>query len=575
MAREIERKRFHLERIIEHISDESTSVENDSFRQPLVINTGPEQLQVGSLLENRDLDDISENMDESKSASDSSTESGSSNEKEDSIEADESTIPMKISPRCDICSLLHFRSYRCLTIFSAPSYLRKAFDDSVQKLRVCRKCLTSKESCVENVAISSLASYSAQIRQMKIPLGMTADRRTKAFDYVVRDLKQLKRDAGENNEVYPFESYKSTSPQRPVQPMRKTLLQRFNVDDPVEKNLFLKELDLYSTDFLKNMRESEEVDNCIEMNDACDLQSNQSTNLSNATEATAPVPRPETKVTEKAVYHVAAKNVPSSNVPEKKIGEMFDARKGMSHDLVVNTKRAWKPNKKYDDLRKVERSSMKKEAKARGPKPGKSCQVKIKVDKSEKSDQPEKVRTCGIHCAVCEKHVQKSYSCCTLQTAPEKFKHLFTPGVHRLKICRKCIPYKKVQVKTESPVIKKKTGKVKQKRGRKPKAGKLATVVKAILSNDVLDEQGLMKDSHGGSVFSSISTEPFASAMQDSTAKESASEANVNCDRNKIMSKMENKIANMDDITTQDRGNPHFPHRSIKREEIPVGVFTS
>lgn len=289
------------------------------------------------------------------------------------VEAGESSIPMKISPRCDICGLLHFKSYRCLTKFSAPFYLRKAFDDSIQKLRVCRKCLTSKESCVENVAISSLASYSAQIRQMKIPLGMTADRRTKAFDFVVRDLKQLK-DGGlnnENGEVYPFENFETTSPlQSPVQPMRKTLLQRFNVDDPVEKNLFLKELDLYSTDLMNNIKENNEVENDFQVSND-NLEHNQCTNISNAdTEATACVPKPELKVKEKAVYHVAARNVPSSNVTEKKIGEMFDARKGMTHDLVVNTKRAWKPNKKYDDLRKVERHSMKKEGKPRGPKPG-------------------------------------------------------------------------------------------------------------------------------------------------------------------------------------------------------------
>lgn len=100
------------------------------------------------------------------------------------------------------------------------------------------------------------------------------------------------------------------------------------------------------------------------------------------------------------------------------------------------------------------------------------------IDKAGES--PEKSRTCGINCAVCENHVQKSYSCCTIQTAPEKFKYLFTPGVARLKICRKCIPYKKV-LKLDEPVVIKKKLKVKQKRGRKPtKVVKPTTVVKAI-----------------------------------------------------------------------------------------------
>lgn len=281
---------------------------------------------------------------------------------------------MKISPRCDICGLLHFKSYRCLTRFSAPSYLRQAFDKNVQKLRVCRKCLTSKESCVENVAISSLASYSAQIRQMKIPLGMTGERRTKAFDFVVRDLKQLKngRRSSENGDAYLCDDYRKTSPVRsPIQPMRKTLLQRFNVDDPVEKNLFLKELNLYSTDVVKSMKEN----NDCALSNACGedsggLESSQCENFLNGTVASMTETGQDPDGPSKRVYHVAAKNVLSTNVTEKKIGEMFDARKGMSDDLVVNTKRAWKPNKKYDDLRKVERPPTKKESKHRGPKSG-------------------------------------------------------------------------------------------------------------------------------------------------------------------------------------------------------------
>ena len=99
-------------------------------------------------------------------------------------------------------------------------------------------------------------------------------------------------------------------------------------------------------------------------------------------------------------------------------------------------------------------------------------------------ETPEKIRTCGINCAVCDNHVQKSYSCCTPETAPEKFKHLFIGGIVRLKICRKCIPYKKV-IKLDEPAVVKKKIKIKQKRGRKPtKVVKPTTVVKAI-SRDV------------------------------------------------------------------------------------------
>lgn len=171
--------------------------------------------------------------------------------------------------------------------------------------------------------------------------------------------------------------------------------------------------------------------------------------------------------------------------------------------------------------------------------------------------------------------MQKSYSCCTFQTAPERFKYLFTGGdVHRVKICRKCIPYKKV-VKTENQIVKKKTGKVKQKRGRKPKAEKLATVVKATHSKDALGEQSVVKDSFSGSVISNFTAQPFPSVMQDNTIKENASKRNIDYDRHGIMSiKMDNKVENMD-IATQGSENSHLHFSCMKREEIPVGVFTN
>ena len=279
---------------------------------------------------------------------------------------DEILVPVKISPRCDVCGLLHFKSYRCVTRISAPAYIRQAFDDSYQKLRVCRKCLTSKENCVENVAISNLVRYSDKIREMKIPLGMTSDRRTKPFEFVVRDLRQLnnprRSESSEDpsSSVVPYSTFHDNSAQVP----RKTLLQKFEVDDPIQKNLFLKELNLYSTDFLKNMTGNDE-NGIIQPNGetgnvvAGNVQSNDDNVKINFSQSES---------SEKSLYHVASKNVLATNVPEKKIGESFGARKGVSHDLVMNTKRAWKPNKKYDDLRKVGNPSIKKGIKQRGQK---------------------------------------------------------------------------------------------------------------------------------------------------------------------------------------------------------------
>ncbi len=50
---------------------------------------------------------------------------------------------------------------------------------------------------------------------------------------------------------------------------------------------------------------------------------------------------------------------------------------------------------------------------------------------------------------MCGNHVQKSYGCFRRDTAPEKLVHLFTPGMNRIKICRRCLPYKKHALKAE------------------------------------------------------------------------------------------------------------------------------
>ena len=196
---------------------------------------------------------------------------------------------------------------------------------------------------------------------MKIPLGITGERRTRAFEFVVRDLKQLKsgRRCSESGDVDMFDStasIESTPAQSPLQPLRKNVLQRFNVDDPIQKNLFLRELNLYSTEFMEQSPSTNDQD-LSGLDDAAQDSSNEESQ--------------NHQIKGKTVYHVAARDVPLTNVSEKKIGEMFDARKGMHHDLVVHTKRAWKPNKKYDDLRKVERSKAKKDGKRGTQKQGK------------------------------------------------------------------------------------------------------------------------------------------------------------------------------------------------------------
>lgn len=58
-------------------------------------------------------------------------------------------------------------------------------------------------------------------------------------------------------------------------------------------------------------------------------------------------------------------------------------------------------------------------------------------------------RTVGVTCTLCGHHVQKSYGCFKRETAPEKLLHLFSPGMNRIKICRRCLPYKKQAIKID------------------------------------------------------------------------------------------------------------------------------
>ena len=65
------------------------------------------------------------------------------------------------------------------------------------------------------------------------------------------------------------------------------------------------------------------------------------------------------------------------------------------------------------------------------------------LDLESPDGQSTSERTCGIICCLCDNLVTKSYSCYRRENAPEKIKHFFTPGVKIVKVCRRCMPYKK------------------------------------------------------------------------------------------------------------------------------------
>lgn len=80
---------------------------------------------------------------------------------------------------------------------------------------------------------------------------------------------------------------------------------------------------------------------------------------------------------------------------------------------------------------------------------------------------------------MCDNLVTKSYSCYKKENAPEKIKHLFTPGVKVVKVCRRCMPYKKPKEEDGSAGAGK--GKVKAVKGKlaKIKSAKLVKNAKS------------------------------------------------------------------------------------------------
>ena len=84
-------------------------------------------------------------------------------------------------------------------------------------------------------------------------------------------------------------------------------------------------------------------------------------------------------------------------------------------------------------------------------------------------------------CTMCGKHVQKSYGCFRRESAPERLMHLFTPGMNRIKICRRCLPYKKQSGSGEDN---KKTGRKSGEKILRNDSRKIENVVDHIANRD-------------------------------------------------------------------------------------------
>ena len=96
--------------------------------------------------------------------------------------------------RCDVCGLRVFKSYRFVNRTSAPVHLKNFVTPDHDRIRVCKRCFSSRERCRQNLALILLRSKTSQMIHLRTPLGVTYDRATKAIDYIARDLRKgLKR----------------------------------------------------------------------------------------------------------------------------------------------------------------------------------------------------------------------------------------------------------------------------------------------------------------------------------------------------------------------------------------------
>lgn len=96
--------------------------------------------------------------------------------------------------RCDVCGLRVFKSYRYINRTSAPVHLKSFVTPDHDRIRVCKRCFSSRERCRQNLALILLRSKTSQMIHLRTPLGVTYNRFTKGIDYIARDLKKgLKR----------------------------------------------------------------------------------------------------------------------------------------------------------------------------------------------------------------------------------------------------------------------------------------------------------------------------------------------------------------------------------------------
>ncbi|PFX20517.1 uncharacterized protein LOC111336789 isoform X1 [Stylophora pistillata] len=375
------------------------------------------------------------------------------NDKQSVVEEEKEEIKKgvpKQQPRCDVCGLRAFKSYRFISRTSAPIHLKNFVTPEHDRLRVCKRCFSSKERCRQNLALILLRSKTSQRAHLRTPLGVTYNRATKGMDYIARDLKKrLKR---------PYEDLLCDETMADEDEME-VEDERFLLSGSGTKNKegqFPKVILAENGNFKQGVvtppspvksvgivtvvkhhsGKYNSVPNCFTLYGDVDSLKDvdkASEQVEKQNENNAPV-----NVTEnlgKLVDHNISLPTPLSGSENSEINNINNKLTFLDHAYALPPPKG-KMSLSHNTISKPVKSTLPKAAKVESG-------VKQEPQRKPDGQTTTSERTCGIVCFLCDKLVTKSYSCYKKENAPDKIKHLFTPGVKIIKVCRKCMPYKK------------------------------------------------------------------------------------------------------------------------------------
>ncbi|XP_032239415.2 uncharacterized protein LOC116619115 [Nematostella vectensis] len=421
------------------------------------------------------------------STADTADESGST-EKDAVVEEEaikEPSGPQK-PLRCGVCDLRVFKSYRYISRTNAPNHLKNFFKPDVDRFRVCKRCFSSKEKCRKNLALVLLKSQTEQMSHVKTPLGITHSRSTRALQYLSRDMSNVWKRPYEDllacNETLEDDDDISDADDTFIVTCEAKQPKIYPTSNGLDKSITddgnfglvtivrpgNKTFQVYPNHHTV-YGEFDDFKAGETGNDSAEPQGSQLENTEEVKVSFDPIKNGELKneinsINEKLTLLDHAYALPAKSAKPPKAPK---APKPVDTETL-------KPKAKSADLSKPGNQPAKTVA---SPKPP----VKTEGG-TENKDGTGPVRTCGIVCTVCDNLVTKSYSCYKKDNAPEKIKHLFDGDVKVIKVCRRCLPYKKPKVEGAVPTkVVKSKGKVLQSKLLKQKikkARKLKSLVK-------------------------------------------------------------------------------------------------